>query len=317
MDQSALTSRDIIGMIDNGLEVSKDKSWPHLCGMEFGSNQSMEKYKIIGTTPAMREWIGGRSAKSLRTAGIDVTNKHFESTIEIHVPDLRRDKTGFVQLRIGQLVGRANQHWAKLLSTLRVAGTTTACVDKQYFYSAAHSWGDSGTLSNLLTHSDYSELDVATPANPTPVELAKAILKVVQHFYTLKDDQGEPTNEDANRFMVQVPANMFAALAQACSSQFLSTGTGAIDNPLLLKDFPLSIVPSVNPRLSATAAFYVDRIDGVAKPFILQRETDVNISAKAEGSEYEHDNDAHEYGVDVWRNVGFGFWDKSIKATLS
>lgn len=317
MDQQVLTSRDIIGMIDNGIEMSKDKSWPFLCGMEFGSNQSVEKYKIIGATPSMREWIGGRSVKSLRVAGIDVTNKHFESTISIDKPDLRRDKTGFINLRIGQLVARANQHWAKLLSTLRIAGISTACIDKQYFYSAAHTWGDSGTLSNLLTSSDYSELNVTTPANPTAVELAKAILKVIQHFYTMKDDQGEPTNEDANRFMVQVPANMFAVLAQACSSQFLSTGTGAIDNPLLLKDLNLSIVPSVNPRLSATDAFYVDRIDGVAKPFILQSETDINISAKAEGSEYEHDNDAHEYGVDVWRNAGLGFWDKSIKATLS
>lgn len=316
MDQGVLTSRDIIGMIDNGIEASKDTSWPYLVGMEFTSNQETEKYKIIGASPALREWIGGRSVKSLRTAGIDVINKLFEATVIISVDDLRRDKTGFIRVRLGQLVDRYNQHWAKLLTTLRIAGTTTVCIDGQYFYSAAHAWGDSGTLSNLLTYSTYSELSVVAAANPTAIELAKVILKGVQHLFSLKDDQGEPANEDARKFLVQVPVNMFGALIQALSSNFLSTGTGVVDNPTLVAKKEFELIPSVNPRLSATDALYIDRIDGVAKPFILQNETDYTLSAKAEGSDFEHDNNAHEYGIKVNRNVGLGFWDKSVKLTL-
>jgi phage major head subunit gpT-like protein len=303
-------------MIDNGIEASKDTSWPYQVGMEFSSNQETEKYKIIGASPALREWVGGRSVKSLRTAGIDVVNKLFEATVIISVDDLRRDKTGFIRIRLGQLIDRYNQHWAKLLTALRIAATTTVCVDGQYFYSASHSWGDSGTLSNLLTYSDYSDLSVVAAANPTAIELAKVILKGVQHFFTLKDDQGEPANEDARKFLVQVPVNMFGALIQALSSNFLSTGTGVVDNPALVAKNQFELVPSVNPRLTATDALYIDRIDGVAKPFILQNETQYNISAKAEGSDFEHDNHAHEYGIDVNRNAGFGFWDKSVKLTL-
>lgn len=318
MDLSVLTSRDIQGMITNGIEASKDTGWPFLVGMETGSNQETEKYKLIGASPAMREWIGGRSVKSLRTAGIDVINKRFEATMIISKDDLRRDKTGFIKVRIGQLVGRYIQHWAKLVSTLRINGTSVVCIDGQYFYSASHSWGNSGTLSNLLTSSDYSELAVTTAANPTAIELAKAILKVVQHFFTFKDDQGEPLHEEAQRFLVQVPANMFAALIQALSSNFLSTGTGAVDNPVLVAGKQgFELVPSVNPRLTATDAFYVDRIDGVEKSFILQNETQLEQTQKAEGSDFEHDNYAHEYGITVSRNAGYGFWNSSIKATLS
>lgn len=315
MDQNVLTSRDIIGMIDNGIELSKDKSWPFLVGMEFGSNQETEKYKLIGASPALREWIGGRSVKSLRTAGIDVINKHFEASIRVAVSDLRRDKTGFINVRIGQLVQRYIQHWAKLITTLRTSGTSTACFDGQYFYSASHAWGDSGTLSNLLTSADYSTLNVATPAKPTALELSDVILDIVQHFFTLKDDQGEPANEDAKEFLVQVPVNMYGVLIKALSSNFLLSASAAVDNPLKGGDF--KITPSVNPRLSTTTELYVDRIDGVAKSFIQQNETDANISAKAEGSEFEHDNDAHEYGIDCWRNAGYGFWSSAIKATLS
>lgn len=315
MDQQVLTSRDIIGMIDNGIELSKDTSWPMLTGMEFTSNQAIEKYKLVGASPALREWIGGRSAKSLRTAGIDVINKKFESTIRVDRDDLRRDKTGFIQIRISQLVNRYIQHWAKLVTTLRVAGTSTVAFDGQYFYSATHSWGDSGTMKNLLVAGDYSQLNVATAANPTAIELADAILAVIQHFYTFKDDQGEPANEDALKFLVQVPVNMYGALIKAVSSNFLLSASAAIDNPLKSEAF--QIVPSVNPRLSATDAFYVDRIDGVAKSFILQSEDDYELSAKAEGSDFEHDNDAHEYGIKCLRNAGFGFFTSSIKATLS
>ena len=317
MDLQALTSRDIIGMIDNGIEAAKDTSWPFLTGMEFRSNQETEKYKIIGASPALREWIGGRSVKSLRTAGVDVVNKHFEATIGIAKSDLRRDKTGFINIRIGQMVDRYVQHWSKLLTALRIAGPSTVCIDGKYFYAANHVWGDSGTLSNLLTYSDYGDLKVVAAAAPTAIEMAKAVLKVVQHFYALKDDQGEPANESAKRFLVQVPVNMYAALIQALNSNFLSTGTGAVDNPALVARKEFELVPSVNPRLTTTTEFYVDRIDGVAKSFILQNETEANISAKAEGSEYEHDNDAHEYGIDVWRNAGFGFWTSAIKATLT
>ncbi len=322
MDQSVLTSKDIIGMIDNGIELSKDQGWPYLVGMEVGSNQETEHYKSIGATPALREWIGGRSVKSLRTAGIDVTNKDFEATLLVAKSDLRRDKTGFIKVRVGQMVDRYVQHWAKLLSTLREAGGSTVCMDGQYFYDDDHSLGDSGTLKNTLAVGDYSNLNVTTPSAPTAIELAKAILDVIQHFYTLKDDQGEPVNENARKFMVQVPANMFAALIQALRSNFLSTGTGAVDNPVLVGKDQFEVIPCVNPRLTDNDVFYVDRIDGVAKPFILQSEpvngsAEYELTAKAEGSDFEHDNNAHEYGIHCSRNVGFGFWQSSIKAQLS
>ena len=68
-----------------------------------------------------------------------------------------------------------------------------------------------------------------------------------------------------------------------------------------------------NVRLNAwTDKFVIFRTDGRLKAFIRQQETDVAMKAKAEGSEYEFDNDAHQYGVDTWRNVGFGRWQYAV-----
>jgi phage major head subunit gpT-like protein len=59
------------------------------------------------------------------------------------------------------------------------------------------------------------------------------------------------------------------------------------------------------------------RPDGRAKPFILQEELPVQVSAIAEGSEEEFKNNQHLYGVKAIRNVGFGLWQHAMMATLS
>jgi len=319
MDQSGLSSRAIIAMILEELEISLDKSWPYLLGMEFKSDQAGEEYKWLGISPMMREWIGGRLAKSLRENGITLKNKEFEATMEVYVPDLRRDKTGQIKIRIGEMADRTNQHWASLISTLIKNGNSGLCYDGQYFFDNDHSEGDSGTLSNLLTYSDYSDLSVVAAANPTAVEMAKVILKVMQHMYTLKDDRGEPLNENARKFFCMVPVNMMAAAVQACSMNLLSTGTGAIDNPLnkvSLVGEQVVVQPIVNPRLTTTSELYIFRADGRAKPFIRQVETPIEVSAIAEGSETEFKENKHLYGIKTSRNAGYGIWQQAIKATL-
>ena len=314
MDQSGLSSRAVIGMFYEVLDISKDKFWPFRLGMEFKSNQIAEIYKWLGFSPALREWIGGRQAKGLNENGITITNKRFESTLEIDVDDMRRDKTGQIRVRIQELADRVNAHWASLLTTLITANGT--CYDAQNFFSATHSEGDSGTQLNLVTQSQIGDLDVATPAAPTSVEMAKAILGCIQYMYGFKDDQGEPMNESAQAFDIMVPVNMWAPAMQALTSNLLAiAGTGVVDNPLKNAQLNLNLIP--NPRLTTTTVFYTFRTDGRAKPFILQNEEDVKMDAVAEGSEEEFKNNRHLYGVKAIRNVGYGYWQHGIKATLS
>jgi len=315
MDNSGLSSRAIIGKFYEILEMSKDKVWPYKVGMEMPSNQESETYKWLGFAPALREWLGGRNAKGLRENGITIKNKLFEATLEFNAQDVKRDKTGQIKVRVGELADRVIQHWGSLLTTLIMNGDTTVCYDGQFFFDDDHSEGDSGSQKNKLAAGDYSDLDVTTAANPTANELAKVILKMIQHMYSLKDDQGEPMNENAKQFLVMVPVNMWAAAMQACSSNLLSTGTGAIDNPIL--NSGLQVEPVANPRLTATTELYAFRKDGRAKPFILQNEEEVSVKAVAEGSEEEFKNNRHLYGVKASRNVGYGYYQQAIMATLS
>lgn len=315
-----LSSRAIVGSFYETLEQGFDTGWPNLIGwMNDMSDQESETYNWLGMSPAMREWIGGRQAKGLRTNGLTIINKKFEATLQIAVDDIRRDKTGQIMVRVAELAERVNSHWASLLSTLIKNGDTDTngtCYDGQYFFDTDHSEGDSGTLSNAITASDYGDLNVTTAANPTPEEMAKVIMKMVQHQYSFLDDQGEPLNENARRFALMVPIGMWGAAQQAVQKDFVSTGSGAIDNPLKTSAFSIDAVIA-NPRLDWTAELALFRVDGRVRPFILQSEQGLTTSMIAEGSEHEFENDEWLFGVKAIRNVGYGMWQHAVKATLS
>lgn len=315
MGLQGLSSRAIIGSFYNMLEEVTGKSWISQVGMEFKSDQESETYKWLGMAPALREWIGGRNAKGLRENGITIANKKFEATLEVAVDDLRRDKTNQINIRIGELADRVNEHWAKLLSTLIINAESAVCYDGDYFFDTDHEEGDSGEQSNDLAVGDYGELGVVNSTNPTAIELANIILKVIQHQYTIKDDQGEPMNANAKKFLVSVPVAFWGAAIKAVRGNLLNTGSGTIDNPLNNTEVDINVV--ANPRLTWTKKLAIYRTDARTKAFILQNEEDIKMSAIAEGSEEEFKNDRHLYGVKAIRNVGYGYWQFATLATLS
>lgn len=318
MGASGLGSRAIIGTFYETLEQQIGATWIPRLAMDFSSDQESETYKWLGASPVVREWIGGRLAKGLRENGLTITNKTFEATLKVLVDDLRRDKTSQILLRIREMADRVAAHPMSLISTLIKNGGGTAnglAYDGQLFFDTDHAEGDSGTHKNDLASGDYGVLNIGTPGAPTSNEMADAILAVLGHFFSYKDDQGEPINELAKQFIVMVPFGMWGAGQAAVSANLLNTGSGGRDNPLLKMGVSLDVV--ANTRLSATDQFYMFRTDGRTKPFILQNEQGVTISAVAEGSEHEFKEREHLYGVTVIRNVGYGMWQHAIRATLS
>src|SRR5574338_1126475 len=209
MGASSLSSRAIIGEFYATIEQGTGALWVPGVSALFNSNQESETYKWLGMAPAMREWVGGRAAKGFRENGITIANKTFEATLEVLVDEIRRDKTGQVMTRVRELAERTNAHWAKLISALIIAAESANCYDGQFFFDTDHSEGDSGTQSNDITY------DVTTTTAPTAAEAVAACLKGAETIIGQKDDQGEPFNEDAMRFLVMVPTPFMSAAAAA------------------------------------------------------------------------------------------------------
>lgn len=309
MSAASLSSRAIIGEFYNTLDQNVGALWVPSTSMLMTSDQESETYKWLGMAPAMREWVGGRSAKGFRDNGITITNKTFEATLEVLVDEIRRDKTGQVMVRVRELAERTNAHWAKLLSALIISGESAVCYDGQYFFDTDHSEGDSGAQSNDLTY------DATTTTAPTAAEMESAILKSVESIVGFKDDQGEPMNENAMSFLVMVPTPFMAAAAAALKNPVITDASGSRTNTITsLGGFKFEL--AVNPRLTWTTKFATFRTDGQVKPFIRQEEEGVTISAIAEDSELEFKENKHHYGVKAIRNVGLGYWQHASLTTL-
>ena len=312
MSAKGLGSRAIIGYIMDALDQPQN-TWVDAVSNLFTSDQESETYKWLGTSPIMREWIGGRQAKGFRENGFTIKNKTFEATLEVMLDEIRRDKTGQVMARIRQMAERAQDHDAKLLSALIVGGEAALCYDGQFFFDTDHVEGDSGTQSNDLT------LDITTPTAPTPAEMETAILKATEAMFGFKDDQGEPINGSAREFLVMAPVNHLKAVAGALGTSVVLEGGQSRNNLIMavgsLGGFVYRM--AINPRLTNKDRFYLYRTDGAVKPFIRQMEEDLSISALAEGSEEEFKNRRWIFGVEAIRNVGYGLWQHAIKAQLS
>lgn len=314
MGATTLSSRAIIGRYYQRLEQNPGLQWVGAVSNYFTSDQESETYKWLGQVPVMREWIGGRNAKGFRENGITIENKHFEATLEVLVRELKRDKTGQVMVRVDELADRTNAHWAKLLSELIENAESTVCYDGQYFFDTDHAEGDSGSQSNKLSI-DISTLPTEVHGSvtvPSVEELQLSILQMIQQIYSLKDDQGEPLNENAREFLIMVPTKMWNVAKAATAAPVITHGQTNIVQ--VMDEVRLSVTQ--NPRLSWTDKLAVFRTDGAVKPMIRQEEEPVMLKAIAEGSELEFNEDKHQYGVDTWRNVGYGFWQHACLAQL-
>jgi phage major head subunit gpT-like protein len=316
MSLDRLTERQVIGLFYKALKDYNGAPWLGKITNLFKSDQRAEEYAWIGQVPGLREWIGGRNSKGFSENSITITNRHFESTIRIAVSDMRRDKQGIVEVRLNDLIRRANNHWTELTSTLITNGTTTNGYDGTTFFATDHTEGSSGSQSNNL-EVDISGLPVATSGTttmPAVAEMQFAIAKGVQQIMSFKDNEGYPMNSDASEFIVMVPVSFMNVATQAVATPAQIAETQSVLQALQ-SYFKIGVV--INPLLSWTEQFVIFRTDSAIKPFIRQEETDIQFKMIGYGSEHEFLEDSHLYGVDAWRNAGYAYWQNACLVTLA
>ena len=314
--QSMGFGREHVALLFQRMEVYQGIDWVGLCSMLLESDQEKETYRWLGLAPGMSEYKGQRMAQGARDYSQEITNKEFEASLKYKSKVIRRMKSKALEILIDGMARRAVGHIAKLLGTLVLAGESTTCYDGQYFFSASHTEGKSGTQKNLLTDTTIAKLSVVLETSPTAAEFVNAVLGVVAHMLSIKDDQGEYMNPDAREFLITVGPLLMGPAAAALSNPVINTGSGAITNTLTnLGGFKFGL--AVNPQLSSwTKSFTVTRTDTMAKPLIVQEEVKTQVIVLGPGSEYEKEKKSQLFGVDWDGNVGPGFWQYMAKATF-
>lgn len=147
--------------------------WP-VVAMEAPVSAKESDYKWLGAYPMMREWVGDRVIKDLSAFEYAIKNKPFEATIEVERYDIEYDQIGLYRPMIQGLAASAKQHPDLLVFALLLAGWTTQCFDKQYFFDDEHPVG-TALISNDGGGSGtpWFLMDLSRPLKPIILQIAQ------------------------------------------------------------------------------------------------------------------------------------------------
>jgi len=277
--------------------------WPELC-TTIQSNKESEKYAFLGTVPPLREFGSGRLARGLFTETYDVANQKFECTLEVDRDEISDDQTGQIRIRISELAERAATHKDSEIARLLVNGHSAGfhAYDGKPFFAPDHSSGKSGSQSNILTPA------AAVPATPTVAEIRAAIKSAIATLLSLKDDQGEPMNDDASGLMVLCPPTMYVDALEALQASIIGSTSNVLESAAAVKAFS---------RLTAPETFYVGKTNVSVRPFISQDREPIEFMAREQDSDDGFKREKFLYGVRARYRVTYGYWQRMLKATFT
>jgi len=319
-----VSDRKLRGQFYNRLEIATQQSWVNDLSFAVSSDSEGESFADLDRPPTLQPKQSGSSPARPSLHTWQIENEEFESSIGIPEKIVRRDKTSMINRYMDQLAVRTTTHWRKLLTALVETGhQVTISRDNATFFSASHAEGDFSAQKNLVTANEIAALNVTTPTAPTAVEMADAVAALIAHFFTFKDADGEPFNEDAMSFLVMLPQGFANVAVKAFEKELLNGGSGTEQNPLVNGRYTVNY--AINPRLTWTDSMAVFRTDTANKPFMRQSETlpdgdadDIRVTVLGMDSEYRKLNDEVLMKVYASRNVGFTHsWHTALKATLS
>ena len=301
-----LSPRNVIGTFYKGLEEASTALWVPKLATSIDSNQEVEIVKFLGDTPKLREKASNNTKTTLKQSGLTITNKAFSAIIEVDADDVRRDKTGQIMVRVGELSKRAAQLPQQLISSLIVANGN-AYDNVAFFHATNHITQNGDVVANAISYD-------ATATNAlTSSEATAAVMKAIQQILGFKDDAGEPRNEFAESFMVMCPINLFDGLLAAIRNDFVTNG---VTNTLKASGFTVEL--KANARLTATDKFFVFRTDSDIKPFIWQDEVMPVMSSRTpENSDKGFLEDVHLYKARRVCNAALGRFDQACQVTLT
>lgn len=282
-----VVTREVLQGLETNIAVTWQKRykaaanadlWKQIA-MPITSKNASEKYAWLGAVPNLREFKDERKPGQLVGYNYEITNKKFESTLEVDRDHIEDDRTGEIMMAVMSLATKAGQHYTRLMCETFKLGFTTPIYDGQNFFSVNHPFG-----SNVLTGTN----DVTG----TTVDAAELLLA------GQKDDTGEPLGYRGTHLIVG-PYNYSRANALV-NNQYLAGGA----SNLYYKRYEIILLPYLSVTDKQWAV--TDLSQGLL-PFILQIRVPISLVSKTDlTSDRAFDKDIFTWGTRARHNAGFG-----------
>jgi phage major head subunit gpT-like protein len=273
------------------------------------SERESEPYAMLGSVPAMREWLGDRQLKQMRASDYRLANRKFETSMMIDKDKIADNVHGFYDIGLQQLGQEAAYHPDALLYELLGLGQTLTGWDGTTFFATNHQWGDSGAQSNNITS------DVATPTAITAEEAKASYNQARTQIMGFKNDHGQLFQRNIlagqQDFMLLIPPQTEQDFKEALKTEIYGFTNGLGGNENVVLDRPRIMV---SPMLTDPTVWYLFRTNMGMKPFVFQERQRLAVDTQYETNRFVKDI---WFGVDTRYAMGFLAWWNAIKITLT
>lgn len=165
--------------------------------MTVPSSTAEELYAWLGQFPQLREWIGERHIKNLKTHGFSITNKDFESTISVSRNDIQDDRFGLYNPMFKELGRTTKMHPDTLVFGLLKSGFLTNCYDGQFYFDVDHPlYNAAGEIAGSV-----SNMQAGAGAAWYLLDLSRAIKPLIWQERQGYDFTSLDRKDDENVFM--------------------------------------------------------------------------------------------------------------------
>lgn len=165
---------------NSGLALTPD-DWRKVAGYIKGDGKS-NTYAWLSQFPAFREWVGSRLHKKVKETAYQVTNRKFETTIDVERTDIEDDALGHYA-SIAEAGGQsAKDLMNDIIFQSYAAGFSSLCYDDQFFFDTDHpvyansdGTGAVTTVSNMQAGVGAPWILLCTKRAPKPVYLQERV----------------------------------------------------------------------------------------------------------------------------------------------
>ncbi len=296
--------RGLTAKFDNAAR-SYTPFWP-VVATPTRSTGADERYTMLGRVPSVSEWKGERDFKEMRAADWVMTNVLYEESVMIDDTSLEDDRLGQYDIVMPQLGVRMAEHPDILLFNLINSAETGVCYDGAEFFASDHTWGDSGSQSNLLAPT------AAVVDNPTSAEFKVAFNAAVAAMFSLKDDRDEFANgliiQGLQNLVVLCPLAFRQAAYDALTAALISTGGTNI-----VLELPKIYA---SPAYTSTDSFDIYKNNMPLKPFIFQQRRAIRRQMKHRGAS-DIEFKGAKFMADSRYVAGYGQWSAAIRSRFA
>jgi phage major head subunit gpT-like protein len=250
--------------------------------MVVPSTGKVEVHAWLGAFPAMREWLGDRVVRNLKSYKWQIENKDWESTVKVPRNDIEDDTYGLFTNLMQSMGASAKEHPDDLVFDLFNDGFAASCYDGKTFFATNHEFG-SNKGTGALTPTNYG-----------------AALAAVRR---MKDDQGKYLYNGSEKLSLWTGPELHDTAKKIVQNEFVSVANGSTENNI----HKGTATAEFSPKITSTTAWFIVIEKNGMKPFIFQERKKPQFTALTNvDDENVFKRKEFLFGADSRDNAGFG-----------